>query len=135
MSIGELLWDVFAETEFLGGAPLNFSANLHRLGNSVALLTAVGDDRRGGLALEEMAGLGLSTEFVQTVTEKPTGTATVSTDSSGSATFVIERPAAFDMVRGDDKVLPLVCIHSTPIGSTPAHLRKQTRATKICYCS
>ena len=105
VSVGEILWDVFGEREFLGGAPLNFSANLQRLGNSVVLLTAVGNDRRGSLALEQMAGLSLSTEFVQTAVERPTGAATVSTDPSGSATFVIERPAAFDLVRVDEDVL------------------------------
>jgi fructokinase len=105
ISIGEVLWDVFGAKEFLGGAPLNFSANLQRLGNSVVLLSAVGDDSRGNRALEQMRALGLTTEFVQIVTERPTGTAAVVTDSSGSATFVFERPAAFDLVHPDDENL------------------------------
>lgn len=104
VSVGEVLWDVFGETEFLGGAPLNFTANLQRLGNAAVLLSAVGDDLRGSRALEQMRALGIATEFVQTVTERPTGTAAVATDSSGSATFVIERPAAFDLVHPDDEI-------------------------------
>jgi fructokinase len=105
VSIGEVLWDVFGETEFLGGAPLNFSASSQRLGHSVVLLTAVGDDPRGRRALERLRELGLSTEFVQVVTERPTGTAVVAIDSSGNANYVIERPAAFDLVQADDSVL------------------------------
>lgn len=105
VSVGEALWDVFGETEFLGGAPLNFSANIQRLGNSVVLLTAVGDDVRGKRTIEQMRALCLTTDFVQIVTERPTGTAVVATDSSGSATFVIDRPAAFDLVRTDHEIL------------------------------
>ena len=37
VSLGEILWDVFAHAEFLGGAPFNFSVSLQRLGNGVAL--------------------------------------------------------------------------------------------------
>jgi hypothetical protein len=33
LSVGELLWDVFGEQEFLGGAPLNFSVASQRLDN------------------------------------------------------------------------------------------------------
>jgi fructokinase len=104
VSLGEVLWDVFGENEFLGGAPLNFSANLQRLGNAVALLTAVGMDSRGARTLAEMDKLGLTTEFVQTVDERPTGTATVVTDSSGNASFVIERPAAFDCIQAGEEL-------------------------------
>jgi fructokinase len=105
VSVGELLWDVFGQTEFLGGAPLNFSVNLQRLGNSVLLLSAVGNDLRGHRALEQMTASGLTTEFVQTVTERPTGAAEVVTDSAGNASFVFDRPAAFDLVRTDDRLL------------------------------
>lgn len=96
LTIGEILWDVFTHAEFLGGAPLNFSATAQRLGNSVALLTAVGDDLRGHRALQSMSALDLSTDFVQLLPGKNTGTARVTTDSAGNASFFIQRPAAFD---------------------------------------
>jgi len=99
VSFGEVLWDVFGEKEFLGGAPLNFSASARRLGNRVSLLTAVGADERGSRALAEMNKLDLVTEFVQTMDGRATGAAIVSADSSGNASFVIDRPAAFDCVQ------------------------------------
>lgn len=98
LSIGEILWDVFGEREFLGGAPLNFSVSAQRLGNSVALLSAVGADSRGSLAHEAMREHGLMTDFVQASPTAPTGAAIVSTDMQGNASFVIDRPAAFDEV-------------------------------------
>jgi fructokinase len=98
LSTGEVLWDIVEGTEFLGGAPLNFSVTSQRLGNSVLLLTGVGDDELGRKALRKMVSLGVKTNFVQIVREVPTGTAQVTLDKSGSATFQIGRPAAFDVL-------------------------------------
>ena len=105
LSFGELLWDVFGEGEFLGGAPLNFSASAQRLGNTVALVSGVGADARGTLALQAMEALGLTTRFVQIAAGHDTGTAMVNIDQFGNATFVIKRPAAFDGVELSDSLL------------------------------
>jgi fructokinase len=102
---GEVLWDVFGEKELLGGAPLNFALSMMRLGHPVALLTAVGDDPRGRRALEHIRAHGLSTDWVQTIPGARTGTAIVTTDSSGNATYRIQRPAAFDSLVVDDSLL------------------------------
>jgi fructokinase len=98
ISLGEILWDIFDDQELLGGAPLNFSASLQRLGHSVALITAVGTDARGTQTLERLKELGLSLEFVEQVANRATGTAVVSLDEQRHATFVIDRPSAFDAV-------------------------------------
>jgi fructokinase len=102
---GEVLWDVFGEKELLGGAPLNFAVTMMRLGHPVGLLTAVGDDERGRRALDLIRTHGLSTELVQTVSDARTGTAIVTTDSTGNATYRIQRPAAFDSLRLNDVLL------------------------------
>ena len=67
LSVGEVLWDVFPDKEFLGGAPLNVCANLRRAGDEAALLSAVGDDIRGHAVLDAMVSLGLLTDFIQVV--------------------------------------------------------------------
>jgi fructokinase len=100
-----VLWDVFGEAELLGGAPLNFSVAAQRLANSVALLTAVGQDMRGLRALQKMTALGLSTELVQVSPEHATGTAIVRTDQEGNHSYLIERPAAFDSVHISEVLL------------------------------
>lgn len=104
-SIGEVLWDVFPDQERLGGASLNFCANLQRLGDSATLLSAVGQDKRGLMALEQMRSLGLSTTGVQEMEELPTGTATVSTGAEGEPKYLIPRPAAFDCLNVDVALL------------------------------
>ena len=105
VSLGEIIWDVVGEKEYLGGAPLNFSAASMKLGSTVALLSAVGMDQRGARALQLMEKLGLKTTFVQILENLPTGAAEVSSDSDGNTLFTIERPAAFDCLAIDDSLL------------------------------
>ena len=97
LAVGEVLWDVFPEQELLGGAALNFCANLNRFGASARLFSAVGDDERGRRICERMSDLGLVADFVQQ-TDVSTGVAIVSKDSRGEPSFLIQRPAAYDRV-------------------------------------
>jgi fructokinase len=99
ISIGEILWDVIGNSEYLGGAPLNFAAHARRLGHEVFLVSGVGDDDRGHRALAAMQERGISCDFVQVVAGKPTGTAGVELDPDGKPMFRIVRPAAYDFVR------------------------------------
>ena len=109
---GELLWDVFPTKEFLGGAPLNFSAAAQRLGNETTFITAVGDDARGRSALASMTGLELTTEFVEIAEGGTTGTAVVTTDGNGNASYYIHRPAVFDSIALNEmQVAQLAALH------------------------
>lgn len=105
VSLGEVLWDVLGDREFLGGAPLNFSICAQRLGNEVAFVSAVGQDRRGDMALEAIRAQGLATEWVRTVPSQPTGTAIATMDDTGSASFHIQRPVAYDRLDLDEAAL------------------------------
>lgn len=96
ISIGEVLWDVLASAEHLGGAPFNLALHVHNLGHDVCFVSAVGDDPHGRRALEEMNELGLSTRFIRRNSDHPTGSVTVTTDSSGLPQYKIRRPAAYD---------------------------------------
>ena len=77
VSIGEILWDVIGQSEYLGGAPLNFAAHARKLGHEVYLVSAVGEDERGQRARDAIRQLGIADEFVQVVPDKPTGTAEI----------------------------------------------------------
>jgi len=96
ISIGEVLWDVIAGKEHLGGAPFNFAAHLTRLGHEVSFISAVGDDDRGRRILHAMERMGLSTRYVHTHTKHATGVVNVTLDNAGQPCFVIQRPAAYD---------------------------------------
>jgi fructokinase len=95
-SLGEILWDLIDGEELLGGATFNFSVQLLRLGHDVSFISAVGDDDRGRRALEAAMRLGLSTRFIRTVKDAPTGTVSVTVDAQGQPSYVLHRPAAYD---------------------------------------
>ena len=105
VSVGEILWDVIGENEYLGGAPLNFAAHVQKLGHEVYPLSAVGADQRGQKAIEMLESRGMSTEFIQVLRDQPTGTAEVELDMEGKPTFRIVRPVAYDFVELADHEL------------------------------
>lgn len=105
VSVGEILWDVIGKNEYLGGAPLNFAAHAQKLGHEVYPLSGVGADKRGHKALELLKARGMSTEFVQVVKDKPTGTAEVELDMEGKPSFRIVRSVAYDFVDLSDAEL------------------------------
>jgi fructokinase len=98
VSIGEVLWDVIAGKEHLGGAPFNFAAHARNLGHDVHFVSAVGCDERGDRILERMTQMGLSTRFVSRIEGWETGIATVNLDAKGQPTFEIHRPCAYDFI-------------------------------------
>ena len=105
VSVGEILWDVIGDNEYLGGAPLNFAAHAQKLGHEVHPLSGVGADTRGRKALDLLKARGMSTEFVQIVKDKPTGTAEVELDMEGKPSFRIVRSVAYDFVDLSDAEL------------------------------
>ena len=96
VSIGEVLWDVIGDKEYLGGAALNFAAHASRLGHTVYFVSAVGQDERGRRVLEQMEAIGLSTRYVRQISAHPTGVVTVELNTAGVPNFTIHHPAAYD---------------------------------------
>lgn len=100
--VGEVLWDLFSDSVRLGGAPLNFAAQLARLGHAPLLVSAVGTDRLGDDARAAIARLGLDTTALQSTARFGTGTARVRLERDGQTSFAIERPAAYDAIELSD---------------------------------
>jgi len=105
ISIGEILWDVFPDSVRLGGAPFNFAVHAHRLGHRVILLSAVGNDEQGRVALSRAAALGLPVQYIQKAPAEPTGSVTVHLSLEGDPDFTIHRPAAYDRLSLDESQL------------------------------
>ena len=106
--VGEILWDVFVDGERLGGAPFNFAVQASRLGHEVNLISAVGEDTRGHLALEKARALGLSVELIGVTKEHPTGWVSVFVDELGYPDYTLHRPAAYDAATLDAQALESV---------------------------
>lgn len=97
ISIGEVLWDIVGQDEYLGGASFNFSAHLSRLGHAVSFISAVGADPRGQKVIDRMSRLGLTTEYLHLDKSHATGIVSVALASDGQPKFILHRPAAYDV--------------------------------------
>ncbi|MDI6698922.1 MAG: carbohydrate kinase [Candidatus Saccharicenans sp.] len=107
-AIGEILWDIFPDGKKIGGAPANFAYYLSRLGEKVALISRVGQDRLGYEALSCCREAGLTTEFIQKDEIYPTGKVRVDLDNEGLPVFEIETNAAWDFIEEDKALFPIV---------------------------
>jgi fructokinase len=102
LGLGELLWDVLPEGPQLGGAPANFSVMAGRLGDHAVLLSRIGRDDLGRMALDRLEPLPVDTSFVETDPAHETGTVTVYFES-GQPHYTIHQPAAWDFLELSDE--------------------------------
>jgi fructokinase len=98
VGLGEVLWDMLPGGKQLGGAPTNFAYLTSLLGDEGIVASRVGNDALGQETLDKMAGLSLSTQFVQRDQRLPTGTARVNVDADGQPAFIITEPVAWDFL-------------------------------------
>ena len=94
---GEVLIDILPTGPVVGGGPANTAKALARLGYEVDFIDGISTDAFGVSARKELErdGVGLSLTLSS---DKPTSTATVTLDATGSASyeFLIEGTATFD---------------------------------------
>lgn len=94
--IGEILWDIIGEAEYLGGAPLNCAVHCVALGMEARVVSRVGTDARGRAALKALSQRGVSTACVSADPARPTGTALVFPERDGADRFTLPENAAYD---------------------------------------
>jgi fructokinase len=129
VAIGELLWDLLPDGPHLGGAPFNVAVNLRRLGRPTVLVSAVGADAAGHLAISEVKRSGVDATWVQTREGLATGTALTTLDPTGSPTFEIVRPAAFDLLDLDSQSI-LDISRLSPIAIVMGTLAQQSTTVR-----
>ena len=98
LAFGEILWDVYPDKAFLGGASLNFAAHLARHGEEAYLLSAVGDDTWGVRAKEQLALWGVHIDYVPSLCGFPTGQAIVSLDEAGMPSYRFLEDVAYEHI-------------------------------------
>jgi fructokinase len=105
---GEILWDIFPNEKKIGGAPLNVACRLNSFDTEVHLISRVGEDSNGEQILKYLQDQGLNLETIQIDEENPTGIVNVHLNDSNTASYTIEKPAAWDYISLDDKILKKV---------------------------
>ncbi len=100
-AIGEMLWDVYGDKKYVGGAPANFASHVVFAGCRAFLLSRVGDDDNGRELIEKLMARNVDVSGVQTDIFKPTGQIKVKIDAKGQPSFQCARNVAFDDMRMD----------------------------------
>lgn len=98
VSFGEILWDVFPSHKKIGGAPLNVALRLQSFGIDTHIISGIGDDKLGSDILKYLNKTDLNIDSIQKL-DSNTGQVLVTLDTSGSATYDIEFPAAWDSIQ------------------------------------
>ncbi|MBD0776397.1 carbohydrate kinase [Maribacter sp. ANRC-HE7] len=96
---GEVLWDVFPSHKTIGGAPLNVALRLQSLGNTVSIITRIGDDAPGKEIVAFAAKHGVNVDYIQVDTTLGTGAVKVTLNEKGSASYDINFPRAWDNIQ------------------------------------
>ena len=105
---GEVLWDVFPDHEKIGGAPLNLALRLAKLGFNTTVISRIGNDLRGKKIIEYLKKNEIITDLISTDEHLSTGKVAVELDKSGSATYTIEYPAAWDKIELSEELFKTV---------------------------
>jgi fructokinase len=142
VSIGEVVWDIFADHQVLGGAPLNVAYHLSTLDIPTKMVSRVGMDGLGRDTLEKIVALGLSVGDIQQDSIQSTGRVVVTVDSHNEPSFDIVAPAAWDFIDGEAAVQaagedPFLLIFGTLAQRAPssrtAVRELWERASVCCY--
>jgi len=97
LAFGEILWDIIEGKPHLGGAPLNFIAHMAQYGVRPYIISRVGNDAFGEIALDQATKYGVDTTFVQRDEIHETGTVEV-TLYNGQPDYVIKKEVAYDFI-------------------------------------
>lgn len=101
IGLGEVLWDVFVDGKYLGGAPTNFACNFAYLNKQQALpqkskvISQVGDDELGHQAIEQISQFAVNTQDIE-IGNKSTGRVDIERDQAGNASYDFLADSAWD---------------------------------------
>ncbi|HBO28573.1 MAG TPA: carbohydrate kinase [Leeuwenhoekiella sp.] len=100
---GEILWDVFPDGKALGGAPLNLCLRMKSLGVTMQMISRLGQDALAEETREAIQKFRLDQNLIQEDPALETGKVEVTLDASGSASYNIKKPVAWDAIALTDK--------------------------------
>jgi len=105
---GEILWDVFPDRTVIGGAPFNVAMRLHTLGAHSIMVSSLGDDEKGKIAINYIKECNFSREGIQLHPNLPTGEVAIQLDEKRNASYNIVHPVAWDAIEVTSSLFNLV---------------------------
>lgn len=129
IGIGEILWDIYENEKFLGGAPANFAIHCQQLGDKGTIVSRVGNDELGYAITNSLLQRGLETDYIQQDLNKTTGSVKVTLDEKGKPKFDCTSDVAFDYLTMNAKLNQLAQNADAILFGALAQRKNKTRAT------
>ncbi len=99
VGIGEILWDIYREDRYLGGAPTNFAIHATQLGDQGVIVSRIGNDGMGEELIRVLKKKKVVTDYLQIDRKKGTGSVHISLSVSGEPNFYCTEDVAFDYLQ------------------------------------
>lgn len=99
LAFGEILWDIFPDDKKIGGAPFNFAAHCAKHGAETYLVSAVGMDENGFLALDAAKSLGIRRDHITQERRYETGYCKITLEN-GKPQYDLVSDVAYDHIQG-----------------------------------
>jgi len=93
---GEVLWDMLPTGKKLGGAPLNVALRFQSLGDKSIIISSIGKDQDGEDIIRHIQKRSAITDHLQISNKFETSKVLVTLNDTGSATYEIKKPCAWD---------------------------------------
>jgi len=129
VGLGEILWDIYEDEKFLGGAPANFAFHCQQLGDTGIIASRVGNDELGQELLDSLNNRELSIDFIQKDFDYPTGTVKVMLDDQSKPHFECTTNVAFDYLQMNDQLRHLAKNADAVLFGTLSQRNKVSRET------
>ncbi len=95
---GMILFDLIEGKYYIGGPEINIALHMAFRGEKPTLVSCVGDDDLGRVALKLLKDHDISTEYIRIDHEHETGKVIVSLDRKGNPTFNLLKQVAYDYI-------------------------------------
>jgi len=117
IGLGEILWDIYPNAKYLGGAPANVVIHAQRLGGQGVIVSAVGADDLGAEIIAALQNQKMDVSHIQKNPSRPTGTVRVSLDEKGNPHFKCSSNTAFDAIQWCDELFFLADADAVVFGT------------------
>jgi fructokinase len=99
---GEVLWDILPSGKVPGGAPMNVTYHLNKLGRPATLITRVGIDEEGRKLIEAMEKKSIPVDNFQLDYEFETGKVNAAFTKNNDVIYDIKQSVAYDNIQWED---------------------------------
>jgi len=129
IGLGEVLWDVYPEASYIGGAPANVALHAGQMGADSIIVSAVGFDIDGDELIRKVQDMRVNSQYIQKNIMYATGKVKVHLDANGHPHFECSEDMAFDHLVWQNSYLELAKTCDAVVVGTLVQREKESRMT------